>query len=28
MNATDDIDISIPHIWLSVCDTPEMYQNG
>jgi len=28
MNATDDIDIAIPSVRLSVSDTPELYQNG
>jgi len=28
MNATDDIDIAIPSVRLSVRDTPELCQNG
>jgi len=28
MNATDDIDIAILSVRLSVSDTPELYQNG
>jgi len=28
MNATDDIDIAIPYVRLSVRDTPVLCQNG
>jgi len=28
MNATDDTDIAIPSVRLSVRDTPELYPNG